>query len=194
MLELDEYISGKDTVGLAAAIITKARKYREQGFNVHIGVDAIGIGEGVCDQLRDKEFDVQEIRWGMVDDEWYKKKFVNQRAEAHSYIKLGILDRRISLPDNPKLFKQRAYLLFEYNEQGKLKMLPKPRMWKMDIPSPDLSDSLAMAMLISMITNYWQSRIEGQEEETLRMIHDAYPGEYNERGVHKDFAIFEEDD
>lgn len=104
-------------------------------------VDAIGIGAGVVDRLRELGIPVTDAlasaRAIKID------KFVNRRAESYvelaDWIKAGG-----KLPDDALLAEELAAQEYEFTSAGKMFLLKKDRIKEILGRSPDRADSLAL--------------------------------------------------
>ncbi|MCD7712471.1 MAG: terminase [Firmicutes bacterium] len=104
-------------------------------------VDAIGIGAGVVDRLRELGIPVTDAlasaRATKMD------KFVNRRAE--SYVELaGWIKAGGKLPDDSLLAEELAAQEYEFTSAGKMFLLKKDRIKEKLGRSPDRADSLAL--------------------------------------------------
>ncbi|MCP4756386.1 MAG: hypothetical protein GY866_36445 [Proteobacteria bacterium] len=114
-----------------------------------IGVDYIGVGNGVCHKLTELKIPHIRFQWGQPS--WYKLRFRDQKMEGYEWFKdavgrgdVGFLDNFLREPFLEEVDK----LPFAYNDKGLKFMIGKEKLKKEGISSPDLSDCYAMGFLI----------------------------------------------
>jgi len=105
----------------------------------NILVDAIGIGAGVVDRLREQGWNVQEVNVGSRADD--PEHFFNLRAEL--YFKMRDWIRLSSIPEDDD-FYEAANIKYQFTSKGQLKIEGKDKMKGRGLPSPDVIDSLAL--------------------------------------------------
>jgi len=135
-----------NTMELAGWVIATIREEKP----IFVFIDAIGIGAGVFDRVKEivdysAEFagvHVQGVDVGQAakDPEHYK----NQRVELYGAFKTRLVERTIQLPDDDGLIEEAQELKYKYDSAGRLVLESKEDMKKRGVPSPDRLDSLVM--------------------------------------------------
>lgn len=115
-------------------------------------VDKNGLGWGTCEKLEDElEVPHHGLLWGEPSFEY--KRFKDLKTEGYFYYKESTVNKNIAFipnhPHNELLFEQTDKLPFDFegNKWGAMRMIPKKEMAKLNIPSPDLTDTLAQIYL-----------------------------------------------
>jgi len=104
-------------------------------------VDAIGVGAGLVDRLRELGIPVAEA---LASARAIKAdKFVNRRAEMYTEL-ADWLKAGGKLPDDPSLAEELAAQEYEFTSTGKMLLLKKDKIKEKIGRSPDKSDSLAL--------------------------------------------------
>lgn len=131
-----------DLMATTGRILVIMEKYAVSAPNVNL--DAIGIGAGVYDRLREQKIYVNGIIAGgePIDKEHY----VNVRAEMYDNLRKLFEAGDISIPDDQELIAQLSSIRFKIQSDRKLQIVSKEDMKKIyHVKSPDKSDSLALA-------------------------------------------------
>lgn len=128
-------LRGKNTMEVADRVAQEAMQWNPQA----IMVDAIGLGAGVCDRLRQLNFSVLDVVSSEAAED---KRFLNKRIEMWSemadwlaYASIEAGEDMISDLTSPEYF---------YNGKGKMQLESKDSMKKRGLSSPDRADSLAL--------------------------------------------------
>ncbi len=113
-----------------------------------VGVDAVGIGAGVVDNLRASGYYVQEIQGGakpaeLETDEAFKPH--NLRAQMYWELKRDIDAGNIGNITHPTLKHELSIIRYEIMSDKTVKILSKEALKKLLGKSPDFADSLAYA-------------------------------------------------
>ena len=109
-------------------------------------VDDDGLGGGVTDPLRASGINIIAFRGGMPakDDETY----FNCRAEGYFKLQGMIQKGYLKLLNDPKLIDELMTIKFKFNNKGQRQIVSKDDMRKEGLKSPDMADSLMMAVSI----------------------------------------------
>ena len=120
-----------------------AGRYREKSHaHGRIVVDAVGMGAGVCDRLKQWSYVVDEYVGGAFAARG--EKFSNKRTEAFWNIRELLEAGKIAFPQDEKLIEE--LLALRWREVGgKIQLEPKDRLKSRLGRSPDRADALAMA-------------------------------------------------
>lgn len=116
-------------------------------------IDCIGVGAGVTDRLHEMGFScVEAVNVGRSAN--LKEKFANLRAEIWSEMRdwlAGEVD--VDIPDDDELHRDLANIGFKYRSNGQLLLESKDDMRKRGLPSPDISDALALTFAMGQYVN-----------------------------------------
>jgi phage terminase large subunit len=125
----------------------KAEELKE----IIIKVDAIGMGAGVVDRLREVapekeeelkiEFSIREIIANAMPHD--KKKFKNRKAEI--YFGLREMFDRIEIPEDDELFSQLMAIKYKNNSAGLVEIMTKEEIKEKLKRSPDRAEGLIYA-------------------------------------------------
>jgi len=117
----------------------------------NIFVDAVGIGAGVVDRLKEQSWNVQEVNVGnkAIDVEHY----VNLRAELYFTMRDWI--RVSSLLDDDD-FYEATNIKYQFTSKGQLKIESKKEMKSRSLPSPDVIDALMLTFASKLKTGFTQ--------------------------------------
>jgi hypothetical protein len=136
-----------ETTGL---IQTKMEK-----FNVdpkHVNLDAVGVGAGVYDRLREQKLMVNAIIAGGEPQD--KDHYINIRAEMYDNLRKRFEAGTISIPDDQDLIAQLSSIRFKIASDKKLQIVSKEDMKRVyHLKSPDKADSLALCYYEPRINN-----------------------------------------
>jgi hypothetical protein len=136
----------QDTMATTGMI---ARVLREKGAELLAAhIDAVGVGAGVYDRLRELKFPVFEFNagWKARDTE----RFVDRRAEVFWTLREQMQDGEVDLPpdgDDDELISQLGSLRFFLDSRGRIRIESKEEMRKRGLPSPDRADAASMATI-----------------------------------------------
>jgi len=120
---------------------------RAKKTGLHINVDSIGVGAGVCSRLRELEHPNSAINVGAGARD--KEQFLNKRAELYWGLRERFRDGDIDLSQlsqqvYDRLSGELTAIKYRYTSAGKIKIEPKADMKKRLGHSPDLADSLML--------------------------------------------------
>jgi len=109
-----------------------------------INVDALGIGKGVADRLREKGHAVRQVKFSRKPT-IQEDRFDNFKAQLFFKLKERIDEGTISLPDHSELIDQVKRMKIETSDRtGKTKVYNADN--KNGDNSPDFADALAILM------------------------------------------------
>ena len=127
-----------ETTGL---ILTKLDKWGVAPRNVNL--DAVGVGAGVYDRLREQKVMVNAIIAG--GEPMDKEHYINSRAEMYDNLRKRFEAGTISIPDDQDLIAQLSSIRFKIASDKKLQIISKEDMKRIyHLKSPDKADSLAL--------------------------------------------------
>lgn len=130
-----------------------------------IFVDAIGVGAGVVDRLRELGLPVVDA---MASARAIKgDKFVNRRAEMYFELKEWLENGQ--LPFSHRLAEELAAQEYEIDSSGKIKLMPKSEIKAKLRRSPDYADSLALTFFSAApvaTDGYWAEKKESLYADT----------------------------
>lgn len=136
-----------ETTGL---IQVKIEKFNLAPKNVNL--DAVGVGAGVYDRLREQKVYINGIIAG--SEPMDKEHYVNSRAEMYDNLRKRFEAGTISIPDDQDLIAQLSSIRFKIASDKKLQIVSKEEMKRTyHLKSPDKSDSLALAFYEPEIKN-----------------------------------------
>jgi len=130
-----------DTMATAGQVMVAVREHRPDAVNV----DAIGIGAGLADRLREQGVPARAVN--VAEKPRRDRTCLNLRAEGYQSLAHRFRDRRIRIPRDAELIAELATLRYEYDSQGRLRMESKDSMRKRGVGSPDKADALMLAFL-----------------------------------------------
>jgi phage terminase large subunit len=133
----EEVLAKKSTMETAGRIIQLARN----DTSIPIKVDAIGVGAGVADRLKEQGFNVVEVIGSQTA--LNNQKFKNRRAE--NYWNLRDLLPQLSIPNDEKLRAQMMSVRYRIFSDGLIIIESKDEMKKRGLTSPDRLDAIVIA-------------------------------------------------
>ncbi len=106
-------------------------------------IDAVGLGAGVYDRLKELKDPVEEMQSGAaaLDPE----RFVNARAEWWWGLRTRFEEGDIDIEDDEELIEQLANIRYKVNSRGQIVIESKEEMKKRGRKSPDRGDALMLA-------------------------------------------------
>ena len=140
VLYIDEWAK-TDLMETSGLILQKMERFNIDPKNVNL--DAVGVGAGVYDRLREMKFDVNAIIAGGEPQD--KEHYINSRAEMYDNLRKRFEEGTISIPDDQDLIAQLSSIRFKIASDKKLQIISKEDMKRIyHLKSPDKSDSLAL--------------------------------------------------
>jgi len=145
----DEWMK-TDLMETTGIILTKMEKFNLDPKNVNL--DAIGVGAGVYDRLREQKVYINGIVAGGEPQD--KEHYVNIRAEMYDNLRKLFESGDISIPDDMDLIAQLSSIRFKFASDKKLQIVSKEEMKRQyRLKSPDKADSLALCFYEPRIFN-----------------------------------------
>ena len=133
-----------DLMELCGAIVEEYKKTPSDLIPDEICVDAIGMGSGVCDRLR--ELDLPAIGINVAESPSMSTIYTNKRAELWVRAKEWLEARDCRIPDDKRLLGDLIAPRYTFASNGKLKLESKDDMKKRKIASPDAGDAFCLTM------------------------------------------------
>jgi len=110
----------------------------------HLVVDAVGIGAGVVDRLKELRVPVTAFSGGSSPrGRQGRERFLNRVAQAWWEMRDWFLSGEVDIPNDPTLIAQVSGRKYEIMSDKKIKLESKDRMPR----SPDRADALAMTFM-----------------------------------------------
>lgn len=152
LLEKIKHWGKSDTMQSAGRIVNEFKETPDEDRPSHIIVDAIGIGAGVADRLRevfkeegwdtgDYPCKIVDVNFGEAPSE--KERFSKCRDEMWWEMKEWSEALDSSMPEDAALEQDLTAPTFTYLSSGKVQVEPKPEFKKRLKRSPDRADALA---------------------------------------------------
>ena len=130
-----------DTMAVAGQVMAAVREHRPQRVNV----DAIGLGAGVADRLREQGVDARDFT--ASENPRRDATCANLRAEGYQSLARRFRERRIRIPRDVQLISELATLRYRYDSRGRLLIQGKDSIRRRGGASPDRADALMLAFL-----------------------------------------------
>lgn len=108
-------------------------------------VDAVGLGAGVIDRLREIGFKVTAYNGGQFTSFQDRQKFLNERARSHWALRKLLEDSEIALPRDERLFDELMAVNWTPTMDGKVQIERKAVLKSRLGRSPDKGDAVVMA-------------------------------------------------
>lgn len=137
----------EDTMDVAAKIVSFETE--EKIIDQNVFIDAIGVGKGVFDRLREVKMSVSEYKSSHEPDD--KIQFANKRAECFWRLREWIQKGGKLLYHED--WWQLRNIKYKPNLQEQLLIMSKEDMRKRQIPSPDVVDALSMTFARAAVLN-----------------------------------------
>lgn len=128
-----------DLMETTGRVIRLVDRFKPQKVNL----DAIGLGAGVYDRLREQGYKIKAIIAGK--DAKDKKHYVNIRAEMYALLGKRFEEGDISIPEDNELVAQLSSVQYKIVSDKRIQMESKEDMRKRGVKSPDKGDALALA-------------------------------------------------
>lgn len=149
VIYIDEWAK-TDLMQTTGIILQKIEKFGIDPKNVNL--DAVGLGAGVYDRLRELKVYVNAIIAGGEPQD--KEHYINSRAEMYDNLRKRFEAGTISIPDDQDLIAQLSSIRFKIASDKKLQIVSKEDMKRQyHLKSPDRADSLALAFYEPRINN-----------------------------------------
>lgn len=142
LLEPIKTWSGKDLMELAGIILTEydAVRYNDRPHAIYI--DAIGIGAGLADRL--KELDMPAVSISVSESASLKDKFTRLRDELFWNCREWFEGRDVKIPQDETLIQEITGIRYKFLSTGKLKIESKDEMKRRGQRSPDVADAFVL--------------------------------------------------
>lgn len=133
----------KDLMEMAGIILSEyeATTYRLKPQAIYI--DAIGIGAGLADRLR--ELDLPAVAISVSETASLKDRFNRLRDELFWNCREWFEARDCHMPDDQTLISELTAIRYKYLSNGKLKIESKDEMKRRGQRSPDLADAFVLS-------------------------------------------------
>lgn len=131
-----------------------------------ICVDAIGLGAGVADRLRELGLPAQAIN--VSEAAAMSEGYVNQKAELWFTCKEWFAGRACSLNGDTVLAAELSWPRFTYTSSGKLKVEGKVEMKKRTKKSPDVADAFVLTFAAPAVSALYGSQGSTNWKEPLK--------------------------
>ena len=129
-----------DTMQLTGAIKAEYDSCLEKPSEIF--VDAIGLGAGVADRLREMELPAYAIN--VSESPAMGKHYLNLRAELWYKAKHWLEGRDVRLPTDDRLKAELATVRYNYTSSGRVKIESKSDLKKRGVASPDSADAFVL--------------------------------------------------
>ncbi len=147
IIELKRW-SGLDLMQTAGAVFVEYNSLSDKP--AEILVDAIGIGAGVVDRLRELGLPVRGIN--VSESAAMSTKYANLRAELWFLMREWFTERQCKIPRDERLIEQLATVRYKFQSNGRLLVESKDEIRKrMRGQSPDEADALALTFASSAV-------------------------------------------
>lgn len=151
-----------DTMNFAGIIAKTAEEYGITQENIF--VDAVGIGKGVVDRLREIGLDVVPVLAGEPSSE---PDFFNKRAQMYWRLKEWMGGGELVGKEN---WYELLNIRYKVQSDKKIQMKSKPDMLRDGIISPDVADSLALTFYSDIADNNVYERQRNRMENKRHKI------------------------
>jgi hypothetical protein len=133
---------GRDLMEMAGIVLSEyeACHYRMRPQNIYI--DAIGIGAGLADRLR--ELDLPAVAISVSETASLKDRFNRLRDELFWNAREWFESRDCHIPNDDALIQEITGIRYKYLSNGKLKIESKDEMKRRGQRSPDVADAFVL--------------------------------------------------
>ena len=144
-------------------VVTRAVELMQE-YNIdpkHVGIDAVGVGTGVIDQLKGMGYNVMEIVGGAKAEELdYEDNFqpFNLRSQMYYELRREFVNGNIGNLNNQTLKLELASIQYDISAERTVKVVGKDVIKRTLGKSPDLADALCYANWAKNnydISDYW---------------------------------------
>ena len=143
VLSIDSW-SNEDTMQTTGKVSSKIDKKSETR------IDAIGVGKGVADRLKEQGYNVRLIKVGEKSE---MDTMLNKKAQYYWHLRTLFEENRISILDNNDLKKELSGLRVKYRSNDKRQIIDPDK-------SPDFADSLMLGCFKDVKKNLETGYIE----------------------------------
>ena len=135
-----ESFTKKDTMETAGLVNEFVKRHSPSC----VRVDAIGVGAGVVDRLR--ELGVPGVTGiNVARRATNQEHFANLKAELYDGLRERFQQGRIRIPNDQKLISELASIRYSFSSSGQVRIEDKDDLRSRGKPSPDLADALMLA-------------------------------------------------
>jgi len=139
-----------DLMQTTGLILTKMERFEVDP--KHVNLDAVGVGAGVFDRLKEQKIYVNGIVAG--GEPMDKDHYINSRAEMYDNLRKLFEAGTISIPEDNDLIAQLSSIRFKFASDKKLQIISKEEMKRQyRLKSPDKADALALCFYEPEIKN-----------------------------------------
>ena len=139
VIEMESFTK-KDTMETAGLV----RQFVKRHSPSRVRVDAIGVGAGVVDRL--KELGVPGVTGiNVARRATNQEHFANLKAELYDGLRDRFQQGRVRIPNDQKLISELASIRYSFTSSGQIRIEDKDELRSRGKPSPDLADALMLA-------------------------------------------------
>jgi len=132
----------KDLMELAGIVLTEYEACNYQNRPQAIYIDAIGLGAGLADRLR--ELDLPAVAVSVSETASLKERFGRLRDELFWNAREWFEGRDVKIPEDDTLIQEITGIRYKYLSTGKLKVESKDEMKRRGHRSPDVADAFVL--------------------------------------------------
>jgi len=142
LLEPIKTYQGRDLMEMAGIVLSEyeATPYMMRPMAIYI--DAIGIGAGLADRLR--ELDLPAVAISVSETASLKDRFNRLRDELFWNCREWFEGRDVKIPEDNTLIQEITGIRYKYLSNGKLKIESKDEMKRRGQRSPDVADAFVL--------------------------------------------------
>lgn len=133
----------RDLMEVSGLILAEFEDTLPENIPAEILVDAIGLGAGVVDRLKELGLPVRGINVGETPS---KAGFNRLKDELWWRCREWFESREVNIPEDDKLISQLTNIKYKYTSVGKIQIEGKDDLMKRGLESPDEADSLVLTM------------------------------------------------
>lgn len=141
---------GLDTMELAGRVLDEWTHTQLEDRPEEICVDAIGLGAGVADRLRELNLPARAVN--VSESPALKDRFGNLRAELWWTAREWFEVRDVNICGDEKLGAELVAVKYRYTSNGKIQVEGKDEMKKRGVKSPDIADGFVLTFAGTAIT------------------------------------------
>lgn len=131
-----------DLMQLTGAVVAEYQALPPTERPTEILVDAIGLGAGVVDRLRELELPARGIN--VSESPAMGNTYRNLRAELWGRAKAWLEKRDCRIPKDERLISELATVRYLFTSNGKLQIESKDDIRRRGLPSPDIADAFVL--------------------------------------------------
>jgi hypothetical protein len=142
---------GADTMATVQKVIDVAREEGMRPAGERFGafgrirVDAVGLGSGVLDRLKERGWTTDEYVGGRFTFATERTRFINERAKSHWHLRLLLENGRIALPRDELLWDELLAINWKPDNKDRIQIEAKADLKQRLGRSPDRGDAVVMA-------------------------------------------------